>query len=113
MRTRRKRTYGDAMAIHSFRLQTLSDLLAKVKRELERFRKSTNPDSAEYKFQSDHAFNFVLSAWHMTEWLWISDSHSIKAVRECESFKNFHAKVRRECEALQICYELYRDNSDC
>ena len=94
------------MSEHSFNLRSASDLLSKTLRELERFKSSISTNSRDIEGQSDHAFNFVISAWHLTDWVWREYSSKTGEAFGCRSFNEFHSKVRRECEALQICYEL-------
>ena len=94
------------MSVHSFQLRRANDLLAKINRDLERFRESTNSQSKEHRHQSDLALNFVISAWHLTEWLWKEKTADAEEAFGCSSFNDFHTKVREECHALQVCYEL-------
>jgi hypothetical protein len=42
------------------------DLLDKLGRELDRLKDGNREDSA------DHALNFAVTAWHLTEWVWAS-----------------------------------------
>ena len=50
------------MTDYSFALRSPADLLEKLKRELERLQQDET-------YQSDHAFNFAVTAWHMTDWV--------------------------------------------
>ena len=94
------------MSAHSFNLRSANDLLAKSQRELERFKASISTDASDLENQSDHAFNFVITAWHLTDWAWREYSSKEGEAFGCKSFPEFHSKVRKESEALQICYEL-------
>ena len=84
----------------SFGLQTANDLLKKLEREYDRFCSSPHED------KSDHAFNFAITAWHMVDWVWHESMDKSGAAFGCEKFDHFHSKVRSECGALQICYEI-------
>lgn len=56
-----------ANPIRSFDIESCRDLYNKLDRELERLRNATRRDD-----QTDHALNFAISAWHMTDWTWAS-----------------------------------------
>lgn len=97
------------MSKYGFRLKEPRDLVMKLEREFERFEASTNHKSTEHRYQSDHAFNFVITAWHIVDWLW--KHHKAKhpnagAHYGVASFRDFHSMVREECSALDICYDL-------
>jgi hypothetical protein len=94
------------MARHSYNLRTPVHLLEKISRDLIRFHKSADPSSRDYRYQSDHAMNFVISAWHMIEWLYRSDSIDIPKVSACKTFEEFRDLVLQECPDLKICREL-------
>ena len=51
------------MTDYAFALGTPADLLEKLSREIERFRQ-------DEQNQSDHAFNFAVTAWHITDWVY-------------------------------------------
>ena len=51
---------------HSFAIKTCGHMANKLHRELDRLcQLASDPDNP-----SDHAINFALTAWHMTEWVW-------------------------------------------
>lgn len=97
------------MSKYGFRLSKPADLVRKLERELSRFEASARHSSPEHKFQSDHAFNFVITAWHIVDWMW---KYHETIFPEAEmrygtsSFREFHSMVRAECPALNICYDL-------
>lgn len=70
-----------------FELKDHNDLLAKLEREYARVQ--TEP------LNSDFAFNFIVTAWHMLEWVYPGDQQ--KSARDT---------VRDSSPALQICEHL-------
>ena len=94
------------MSAHSFGIRTASDLLDKAERELHRYRKAVSDTPQDLQKQSDHAFNFVITAWHVTDWVWRETENGKGSWHGCKSFKEFVSKVRSECQALKICHEL-------
>ena len=70
-----------------FELKDHNDLLAKLEREYERVQAEP--------LNSDFAFNFVVTAWHMLEWVFPGDHQ--KSVRET---------IRDSNQVLQICEHL-------
>jgi hypothetical protein len=96
------------MPIHSFELITPSDLLAKAKRELERL-KHAYSSFEENRFVSDHGLNFAITAWHIADWVWQAyNPHNKKNFQALglEKFDDFHSLIRKQSEALAICYEI-------
>lgn len=49
----------------TFDIANSCDMLAKLERELERVTQTDDRDDLV-----DHTFNFAITAWHMTDWLW-------------------------------------------
>lgn len=83
-------------------------MLAKLERELERFR------SAKFRWdQSDHATNFVVTAWHLADWVFKAiASHPIKSELarkhggiSIDQFDDaaFNRWAATECRALEYC----------
>ena len=93
----------------AFGLRTPQDLFAKLRRELARFEASTSHESFEHRHQSDLAFNCAVTAWHLVDWTWQfrHQEQTIAAkIPGHFNFQDFHALVRNECEALDICHEI-------
>ena len=84
------------------KLRTAKDLLGKMDREFLRMRR-------DKKWQSHHAFNFAVTAWHITDWVYkdARQRHSSnKSPFGCRNLKSFQQFVRSDCPALDICYDL-------
>lgn len=94
------------MSVHAFGIRSSVDLLAKAERELDRYRLAVSSNPKDFRSHSDHAFNFVITAWHVADWVWKETKGSAEKWHECDSFKSLVSKVRSECEALKICHEL-------
>ena len=90
------------MPSYAYRLQEPKHLLGKMERELHRALK-------DEKWASDHAYNFAVTAWHMTDWLWRQAEVSEPSKRNhfgCRSLQTFQNFIRRESGALDICSDL-------
>jgi hypothetical protein len=92
----------------TFDLHNCRDVLGKLERELDRFKRATLRQD-----QSDHAANFTLTAWHLAEWVWhspLSPTLKAKVAAECGlTVKQFDIGAFRpwlgaKCRALQYCY---------
>ncbi len=91
-----------AKAPYGYKLHSPKSLLGKMDRELARVQK-------DEKWQSDHAFNFAVTAWHMTDWLWDHAVETNPGQREYfgrTNKKRFQNFVRGESKALDICMDL-------
>lgn len=89
-------------APYGYKLHSPKSLLGKMDRELARVQK-------DKKWQSDHAFNFAVTAWHMTDWLWHYAEETNPGQREYfgrTNKKRFQNFVRGESKALDICMDL-------
>ena len=90
------------MTDYSFALRSPADLLEKLKREFKRLQEDET-------YQSDHAFNFAVTAWHMTDWVYKDARQRDPANPKPFGYKgkgNFQRTVRDNCTALDICYDL-------
>jgi len=90
------------MTDYSFALRSPADLLEKLKREFKRLQEDET-------YQSDHAFNFAVTAWHMTDWIYDDARQRDPANPKPFGYKrkgNFQQFVRSDRVALNICYEL-------
>ena len=93
----------------AFGLRSPQDLYAKLRRELARFEAATSHESPEHRHQSDLAFNCAVTAWHLVDWTWQfrhQDQSIAAKIPGHFNFQDFHALVRGECEALDICHEI-------
>lgn len=96
------------MPIHSFELESPSDLLRKAIRELGRL-KCAQLSFEENDFVSDHGLNFSITVWHIADWVWkIYNPNNKKNLQTLglKKFEDLHSLIRRESEALAICYEI-------
>lgn len=93
----------------AFGLRRPQDLFAKLRREIARLEAATLHQSPEHRHQSDMAFNCAVTAWHLVDWTWQFRHQEQSIVAKIPSnfnFQDFHALVRNECEALDICHEI-------
>jgi hypothetical protein len=106
-----------------FELQNPDDLLAKAKRERQRLEavadawEEEEGDSdddwyqKQVEHQSDHAFNFSVTVWHITDWFcWhVLDQVSGLTAKQTEkALADFQIYVRSKSPALSACYDLAR-----
>ncbi len=90
------------MTTYAYDLQTPLDLLRKLGRELLAFRQDAER-------QSDHAYNFAITAWHLTDWLWQYDKAQNPGAEKCfgcASRRSFQAKICEQSPDIKICTEL-------
>ena len=90
------------MATYAYDLQTPLDLLGKLGRELRAFQQDAER-------QSDHAYNFAITAWHLTDWLWQYDKAQNPGAEKwfgCASRRSFQAKICKQSPDIKICNEL-------
>ena len=104
---------------HSFAIKTCSQMAQKLHRELGRLGlQASDPDNP-----SDHAINFALTAWLMTEWVWRMHFDGDRAIQDAlvpmasplrnqknagedippKWFKDF---LRQECLGLTLCQDI-------
>lgn len=91
--------------IKLFALKDARDLLQKLERDYARFEAASLPESNEHVHQSDHAYNFAITAWHMSDWIWQSDPVPAETFR-CRSLRQFQANLVKQCPELDICQDL-------
>ena len=97
------------MSKFAFLLREPRDLLAKLDREFDRFCEATSHLSKNHRCQSDFAFNFAITAWHLTEWIW--KSHEAKSPDQsvrfgARTFQEFRKVILGGCPELRICRDL-------
>lgn len=103
---------------HAFGVDTPRDMLEKLNRELNRI---TN--SSEREDLVDHANNFALTAWHITDWVWraafsknpegvvkILSPHPDLKSRFLQSKQRsrdlFTEALTQKCSGLAICQDI-------
>lgn len=100
-------------ATQVFGVTTPGDMFAKLQRELDRVA------DASFKRQElvDHAANFALTAWHITDWVWqrrfaSDESARLKLETGCPGLRNrkraerFRECVTRMCPELVLCQDI-------
>jgi hypothetical protein len=106
-----------------FGLQDPDALVGKARRELQRL----NDVAAEWEgdpgqsdqdwyekqveLQSDHAFNFSITAWHITDWFsWhvLDRVPYLTSAKKEKALADFQSYVRSRSPALAACYDLSR-----
>jgi hypothetical protein len=100
----------------TFKLENCRDLYNKLQREIDRFKK----DLTDPLDRADHAFNVVITAWHLCDWVHAGLTSELRSKLKIRSRKDMQA-VARECRALHLCeqaataskhwavFEEYRD----
>ena len=82
----------------TFKLENCRDLCNKLQREIERFKKAaTDPLDL-----ADHAFNVVVTAWHMCDWVFADLTPQLKSKLNINTKAALQAEARK-CRALHLC----------
>ena len=94
--------YLHTVTSYTYELRKPKDLLGKLERELHRLGKGKI-------WASDHAYNFAVTAWHMTDWVW--QHERTKSPGNTRSFgfssvATFQNFITRDCRDLDICSDL-------
>jgi hypothetical protein len=82
----------------TFALENCRAVLRKLEREIERFGK----DHADIEARIDHAFNAVVTAWHLCDWVFADMTDEQKSNLQIASLPDLQARAR-ECRALRLC----------
>jgi hypothetical protein len=53
--------------------------------------------------QVDAAINFAITAWHMTDWVWIQHEDKLREYFRVNSTRAFQDEMRRRCPGLAVC----------
>ena len=96
------------MPAQSFALTTPEDLLEKLEREFDRFLRASQPDSDDHTHQSDYAFNFCVTAYHMIDWVWEYE-HRVNGVNRPYGHSNRYELAEEVCddhEAVAVCRDI-------
>jgi hypothetical protein len=96
-----------------FRLHTPMHLLSKLHWEIEGFRRSLhNRHTHRWLLPAYHAFNCAVTAWHMTDWIWLYVSPeeqrelAAKHALAPSDLRSFQEAMGKACRALNACREL-------
>jgi len=84
---------------HLFRMRLLDDMFRKLHRELGYFRKARG----DRKASTDHAINFCITAWHLTDWIWLRHAADLRGERFGENLQDFQLAVKRESVEMAVC----------
>ena len=89
----------------TFDIQSFRDWMAKMERERQRYEQALSRVD-----KSDHATNFVVTAWHMADWIWASTgapkdqvAHSLGKSVDQLKLSDFHSWIKKECPPLEYC----------
>lgn len=99
------------MTRQTFDLKSCRDLVEKLAREIDRMRDHPTRDDL-----TDHAVNFAITGWHLTDWVWNAicrhpdklaaiargDGLRPSELRSCEDFKRY---VRSK-PGLAVCHDI-------
>jgi hypothetical protein len=97
-----------------FALATPAHLLSKLSWELRQLRKalaSKSDDVWENHVRAYHAFNFAVTAWHLTDWVWATAPDDLKrqisdSLGQCSNLSEFKQALARRARAIRICQQI-------
>lgn len=101
------KTPVDLAGNHVFRMSSARDMLRKLERELRRL-KDAGPDRHD---RVDAAINFALTAWHITDWIWLLHEAEIQKDLEVQSLREFQNRLkkrRRELAVMDIIANAFK-----
>jgi hypothetical protein len=82
----------------TFKLENCLDLHHKLQREIDRFRQgSSSPLEL-----ADHAFNVVVTAWHLCDWVFADLTEEQKSKLQIQTLGDLQSHARK-CRALHLC----------
>ena len=87
---------------HVFRMRSAHDIFRKLYREKQRFEKAGS-DNEGRKNQVDAAVNFAITAWHMTDWVWLRQEHELCECFGVKNLREFQDEMRQQCPELAVC----------
>lgn len=94
----------------TFALGNCHDLLAKLDRELDRYRGVTGRDESEPQALldlvdrlKDNAFNAAVTAWHLCDWVFEDMTPEQRQKLGFNALSDLQAHVRTNCRALYLC----------
>jgi hypothetical protein len=82
----------------TFKLENCRDLYNKLQREIDRF----NADPTDLHARVDHAFNVVVTAWHLCDWVYADLTAAQKTNLQIKSLDDLKARTL-QCRALHLC----------
>jgi hypothetical protein len=84
----------------TFALENCRDLLRKLEREIDRFDAA---DGGDIEARIDLAFNIVVTAWHLCDWVFPDLTPAQKSSLQIADLSDLQAIARRQCRALHLC----------
>jgi hypothetical protein len=84
---------------HTFRIRLFDDMFRKLVRESQRFEKS----EGRRQDSIDHAINFCMTAWHMTDWVWARYSEYLCCNLMGPKRADFQLCIRQQNPAMGVC----------
>ena len=85
----------------TFALEDCRALLNKLKREIDRY----NATSDNIEARIDHAFNVVVTAWHMCDWVFADLTEKQKSALQITKLADLQA-IARKCRVLHLCRQV-------
>ena len=107
---------AEQKAQKTFRLSDSRDILEKLQWELDTLFCRQRHDIRVCQY---HAFNCAITAWHVTDWLWLDITPEVKArleektqrkLNRCEDFQTY---VREACPSLVLCHQIANGSKHC
>jgi hypothetical protein len=82
----------------TFALDNCRELLRKLEREIKRF----GQDRTDIEARIDHAFNAVVTAWHLSDWVFADMTEEQKLKLQIFSLPELKAHAL-QCRAIRLC----------
>jgi hypothetical protein len=96
---------GDLVEVeagHAFWVRSAYDIFRKLHREKRRFERAESSREG-MSDQVDAAINFAITAWHMTDWVWVQHEDKLREHFHVNSKRKFQDEMRRLCPGLAAC----------
>jgi hypothetical protein len=109
-------TSSEQKAQKAFGFRDSRDMLEKLRWELNNLFSRQRLDIAVCQY---HAFNCAVTAWHVTDWLWLDIIPEVRArleektQRRLNRCEEFQAYVRDACPELKLCHQIANGSKHC
>jgi hypothetical protein len=90
---------------HTFALEDCRDLLWKLEREIDRYKKIDTEHVAAAADLTDLAFNIAVTAWHLCDWVFADMTEEQRKKLSIRKLRDLQDEARR-CRALHMCRQL-------
>jgi hypothetical protein len=87
---------------HVFWVRSIQDNFRKLHREKRRF-EGAGSDQQGMSDKVDAAINFAITAWHMTDWVWVQREDKLRRHFDVDCKREFQNEMRRQCPDLAVC----------